>query len=160
MSISGLPVSGEWMAPSIETSPEVFLVRERLRQTGVDAFFDIHGDEALPYVFVAGGEMLPGFSDSQKRAQDDFIASFKCASPDFQDVHGYEASKYNADALKLASKWVGHTYGCLSLTLEMSYKDNAELPDAEAGWSGERSRKPQSGETSLSDHGRDPSPRT
>ena len=138
---AGANLNREWMEPSMERSPEVYLVRERLQATGVDVFFDIHGDEGLPYVFVAGGEMLPGFSEEQRRAQNAFIASFKRASPDFQDVHGYEASKYSADALKLASKWVGHTYGCLSLTLEMPFKDNADLPHAQTGWNGERSRK-------------------
>jgi murein tripeptide amidase MpaA len=138
---AGANLNREWMAPSMEASPEVFLVRERLQQTGADAFFDIHGDEALPYVFVAGSEMLPDFTDAQRQAQSDFIAGFKRASPDFQDVHGYGAGKYHADALKLASKWVGHTFGCLSLTLEMPFKDNADLPDPEFGWSGERSRK-------------------
>ena len=73
--------------------------------------------------------------------QSEFIANFKRASPEFQDVHGYGAGKYNEDALKLASKWVGHTFGCLSLTLEMPFKDNANLPDPEVGWNGERSRK-------------------
>jgi murein tripeptide amidase MpaA len=138
---AGANLNREWMAPSMEASPEVFLVRERIQQTGVDAFFDIHGDEALPYVFVAGSEMLPDFTPAQATAQSDFISAFKRASPDFQDVHGYGAGKYHADALKLASKWVGHTYGCLSLTLEMPFKDNADLPDAECGWNGERSRK-------------------
>jgi murein tripeptide amidase MpaA len=138
---AGANLNREWMAPSMEASPEVFLVRERIQQTGVDAFFDIHGDEALPYVFVAGSEMLPDFTPAQAQAQSDFISAFKRASPDFQDVHGYGAGKYHADALKLASKWVGHTYGCLSLTLEMPFKDNADLPDVECGWSGERSRK-------------------
>ena len=138
---SGANLNREWMAPSMEASPEVFLVRERIQQTGADAFFDIHGDEALPYVFVAGGEMLPGFTPEQTQGQNDFIAHFKRASPDFQSVHGYGAGKYSQDALKLASKWVGHTYGCLSLTLEMPFKDNADLPDDEVGWSGERSRK-------------------
>lgn len=138
---AGANLNREWMSPSMEASPEVFLVRERMRETGVDAFFDIHGDEALPYVFVAGGEMLPGFTAAQAQAQSAFIADFKRASPDFQDVHGYSAGKYSRDALKLASKWVGHTYGCLSLTLEMPFKDNADLPDALVGWNGERSRK-------------------
>ena len=32
-------------------------------------FFDIHGDEALPYVFVAGSEMLEGFSPQQMAEQ-------------------------------------------------------------------------------------------
>lgn len=138
---AGANLNREWMAPSLETSPEVYHVRQRLQQTGVDAFFDIHGDEVLPYVFVAGGEMLPGFTDAQRAAQDAFSAAFRRASPDFQSVHGYAASKYSEDALKLASKWVGHTYGCLSLTLEMPFKDNADLPDPARGWSGERSRK-------------------
>ncbi|MDB5866330.1 MAG: hypothetical protein JWO70_4136 [Betaproteobacteria bacterium] len=138
---AGANLNREWMAPSMETSPEVFLVRERLQQTGVDGFFDIHGDEVLPYVFVAGSEMLPDFTPQQAKAQSDFIAGFKRASPDFQDVHGYGAGRYQTDALKLASKWVGHTFGCLSLTLEMPFKDNADLPDAEYGWSGERSRR-------------------
>jgi murein tripeptide amidase MpaA len=138
---AGANLNREWTNPSMASSPEVFLVRSRIQQTGVDAFFDIHGDEVLPYVFVAGGEMLPGFTEAQGAAQRAFIGDFKRANPDFQDVHGYAASKYNEDALKLASKWVGHTYGCLSLTLEMPFKDNADLPDAEYGWSGERSRK-------------------
>ncbi len=138
---AGANLNREWMGPSMETSPEVWLVRERMRQTGVDAFIDAHGDEALPYVFVAGGEMLPGFTPAQAQAQSGFIADFKRASPELQDVHGYSAGKYHEDALKLASKWVGHTFGCLSLTLEMPFKDNANLPDPEFGWNGARSRK-------------------
>ena len=39
------------------------VVRDAIHATGCAAFFDIHGDENLPYVFVAGCEMLPGFSD-------------------------------------------------------------------------------------------------
>ena len=138
---AGANLNREWMEPSMEASPEVFLVRSRIRKTGADIFLDIHGDEALPYVFVAGGEMLPGFTAEQAATQKSFIADFKRASPDFQDVHGYSAGKYHTDALKLASKWVGHTFGCLSLTLEMPFKDNADLPRPECGWSGERSRK-------------------
>src|SRR4051812_9723153 len=138
---AGANLNREWMTPSIETSPEVFLVRQRIQQTGADVFLDVHGDEALAYNFVAGCEMLPGFTPEQGKTQDDFIQHFKRVSPDFQSVHGYPAGKYQADALKLASKWVGHTYGCLSLTLEMPFKDNADMPDPELGWSGARSRK-------------------
>jgi len=138
---AGANLNREWANPGMASSPEVLLVRERIQKTGVDAFIDVHGDEGLPYVFVAGGEMLPGFTPAQAEAQRAFIGDFKRASPDFQDVHGYAPGKYREDALQLASKWVGHTYGCLSLTLEMPFKDNADLPDPEVGWSGERSRK-------------------
>ena len=136
---AGANLNREWLEPDPERSPEVFAVREAIHANGCDMFFDIHGDEALPYVFVAGSEMLPNFTERQLREQQAFIESFKQASPDFQDEHGYEASKYKEDALKLASKYIGHTFGCLSLTLEMPFKDNANLPDERVGWNGERS---------------------
>ena len=93
----------------------------------------------MPYVFVDGGERLPGFSAKQADLQRAFIAAFKTASPDFQDVHGYASDKDTKVNLALASKYVGHTYGCLALTLELPFKDNANLPDPETGWSGARS---------------------
>jgi len=136
---AGANLNREWMEPDPERSPEVFAVRDALHAIGCDMFFDIHGDEALPYAFVAGCEMLPGFTASQATEQAAFIAAFKLASPDFQDQHGYEAGKYQEDALKLASKYVGNAFGCLSLTLEMPFKDNANLPDERVGWNGERS---------------------
>ncbi|SOE67714.1 Murein tripeptide amidase MpaA [Burkholderia sp. D7] len=136
---AGANLNREWMEPDAARSPEVLAVRNAIHALGCDLFFDIHGDEALPYVFVAGSEMLPGFTEKQAQEQMAFIECFKQASPDFQDVHGYEASKYQTDALKLASKYVGNEFGCLSLTLEMPFKDNANLPDERVGWNGERS---------------------
>jgi murein tripeptide amidase MpaA len=136
---AGANLNREWMEPDPARSPEVLAVRNAIHALGCDLFFDIHGDEALPYVFVAGSEMLPGFTEKQAQEQKAFIECFKQASPDFQDVYGYEASKYQTDALKLASKYVGNEFGCLSLTLEMPFKDNANLPDERVGWNGERS---------------------
>ena len=140
-SATGANLNREWLEPSMDRSPEVYLVRERMEQTGVDLFIDAHGDEALPYNFVAGSEMLPDFKESQRIAQAAFVAALKTASPDFQDRYGYAAGKYSTDALKLASKWVGHRFGCLSLTLEMPFKDNADWPDERVGWNGARSKR-------------------
>lgn len=138
---AGANLNREWMNPSLETSPEVYYVKNKILETGCDLFLDVHGDEALPYVFVAGSEMLEGFSDRQKQEQQNFVDSFVAASPDFQTKFGYEASKYNEDVLKLASKFIGHHFKCVSLTLELPFKDNANLPDAEVGWDGQRSMK-------------------
>lgn len=138
---AGANLNREWVAPSLETSPEVFVVKNKIHETGCDLFLDIHGDEALPYVFVAGSEMLEGFSAQQAAEQRAFIDNFKRASPDFQTEHGYSAGKYREDMLKLASKYIGHTFKCVSLTLEMPFKDNAILPDARVGWNGARSAK-------------------
>ena len=138
---TGANLNREWLAPSMEHSPEVFLVRQRMESTGVDLFLDVHGDEALPYNFVAGSEMLPDFTERQRVEQAAFVSAFKAASPDFQDRYGYPSGKYSNDALKLASKWVGHRFGCLSLTLELPFKDNADAPDPRVGWNGQRSKR-------------------
>ena len=138
---AGANLNREWMNPSYETSPEVFHVRNKIAEVGCDLFLDIHGDESLPYIFVAGCEMLEGFAEQQVREQQAFIDDFMQASPDFQAVHGYEASRYKEEMLQLASKYIGHTYKCISLTLEMPFKDNANLPDEQVGWNGARSRR-------------------
>jgi murein tripeptide amidase MpaA len=136
---AGANLNREWMTPSPARSPEVLCVKEKIHETGVDMFFDIHGDEVLPYNFVAGCEMLTDFTPERAAAQKTFIERYMAASPDFQATVGYAASKYNEELLTLASKYVGHTFKCLSLTLEMPFKDNADLPDAHVGWNGQRS---------------------
>jgi murein tripeptide amidase MpaA len=136
---AGANLNREWMTPSLERSPEVLCVKNKIHETGVDMFFDIHGDEALPYNFVAGNEMLENFTPAQAAAQKAFIERYKNASPDFQDKVGYAASKYKEDMLTLASKYIGHHFKCIALTLEMPFKDNADLPDAHVGWNGARS---------------------
>lgn len=138
---AGANLNREWVSPSVESSPEVFYVRERLHQTGCSLFLDVHGDEGLPYIFAAGSEMLEGFTEAQARAQQGFIDAFKQASPDFQDRHGYGSGKYRAELLKLASKYVGHHFKCVSLTLELPFKDNANMPDERVGWNGARSAR-------------------
>ncbi len=80
---AGVNLNREWIEPSAERSPEVLVVRDAIRQLGCDMFFDIHGDEAIPYVFVAGSEMLQGFTESQAKDQKSFVEFFKQASPDF-----------------------------------------------------------------------------
>ncbi|MGI4935796.1 MAG: M14 family metallopeptidase [Janthinobacterium lividum] len=136
---AGANLNREWMTPSMESSPEVMLVKNKIHDTGCTMFFDIHGDEGLPYVFVAGSEMLEGFTEAQALQQQTFVEEFKRASPDFQSHYGYGSGKYRADVLKLASKYIGHHFQCLSLTLEMPFKDNAHSPLPEVGWNGQRS---------------------
>ena len=61
----GANLNREWQNPSMERSPEVFLVREEMRGTGVDFCLDVHGDEALPYNFLAGPMGIPSLSEKQ-----------------------------------------------------------------------------------------------
>jgi murein tripeptide amidase MpaA len=138
---AGANLNREWMAPSRERSPEVFAVRAAMQDSGVDAFIDVHGDEGLPYVFTDGNERLPTYTPRMAGLERAFIQAFQAVNPDMQTTHGYPADKDTKVNLTVASKWVGHTYGGLALTLEMPFKDNADLPDAARGWDGARSRR-------------------
>jgi murein tripeptide amidase MpaA len=138
---AGANLNREWNEPTMERSPEVFLVKQKMKEIGCDLFLDVHGDEGLPYVFVAGSDALPNFTKEQKAAQDKFIADFKLASPDFQSEHGYPDSPYTPEVLTMGSPHITHLFGCLSLTLELPFKDNANDPDELVGWNGARSAK-------------------
>ncbi|MCG9025380.1 hypothetical protein LH462_12840 [Laribacter hongkongensis] len=136
---AGANLNREWLAPSAERSPEVLCVRQKMQETGVDLFLDIHGDEAIPYVFVAGTEGVPGYGERIAALEARFKETLALASPDFQDTHGYDKDAPGEANLSLATNWVGHTFGCLAFTLEMPFKDNDNLPDDDYGWSSQRS---------------------
>ncbi len=137
---AGANLNREWLEPSAERSPEVLHVRTRMQATGVDLFLDVHGDEVLPYVFVAGNEGIPSYDPRLAALEDAFKTAYARVSPDFQDEHGYARNAPGQANLTMASKWVGETFGCLSYTLEMPFKDNADAPDPAVGWDGGRSR--------------------
>ena len=138
---AGANLNREWRAPTRERSPEVDCVRERMIETGCGLFLDIHGDESLPYVFIDGSEMVPGVPDSIAAQQQAFLDALGDASPDFQTTEGYTADRFGEEMLTLATKWVADRFGCVSLTLEMPFKDNALLPDGQTGWSSARSKR-------------------
>jgi len=43
--------------------------------------------------------------------------------------------------LTMCTNYVAETYGCLAMTLEMPFKDNADRPEPEFGWSPKRAAK-------------------
>lgn len=138
---AGRNLNREWRDPDPAASPEVFLVRAEMERTGCALFLDIHGDEALPYVFFSTAEEVPGFTPEAAAAQARFVDAFRAVSPDFQTREGYQAGRFGEELLTLASKWVANHFGCVSLTLEMPFKDNAILPDGQVGWNGARSKR-------------------
>ena len=135
----GVNLNREWQSPSLEKSPEVYHVVNKMKQIGVDLFYDVHGDEGLPYVFLAGCEGIPAYSDRLAQLQVDFSQALTLASADFQTQFGYAKDEPGQANLTVASNWVAQTFECLSNTLEMPFKDNSNLPDPFVGWSPERS---------------------
>ncbi len=131
----GTNLNREWAEPSLEKSPEVFYVLKRMQETGVDMFLDVHGDEALPYNFVAGCEGIPSYDERHKDLEDTFKSAFLAATPEFQTKYGYELDEPGKANMTVANSAVGERFKCLSYTLEMPFKDNADLPDEDFGWS-------------------------
>ena len=144
---AGTNLNREWSNPSLEKSPEVFYVINKMEQTGVDLFYDVHGDEALPYVFLAGSQGAPSYNERLTHLRDKFSDVLKLASADFQSEFGYDIDAPGTANMTLATNWVAERFDCLANTLEMPFKDNDNVPDAEMGWSLERSAK--LGEASL-----------
>ena len=138
---AGANLNREWRDASLERSPEVFVVREEMRRTGVDFCLDVHGDEALPYNFIAGSEGIPSWNEGRDALLQGYKAALARANPDFQTRHGYPVAKPGKANMTMCTNYVAETFGCLAMTLEMPFKDTAATPDEAAGWSPERCRK-------------------
>ena len=139
-SASGANLNREWHKPSLKYSPEVYYVRKKMDETGVDLLLDVHGDEELPYNFVAASEGIPDYNDYLATMEQNFIDYWMATCPDFQNTHKYPLDKFGEANMTLCSNQIAHRFGCLALTIEMPFKDNADLPDKKFGWSNERSK--------------------
>lgn len=137
---AGVNLNREWNEPSMEKSPEVFLVRERMHKTGVDFCLDVHGDEGLPYNFVAGFEGIPSITDAQLALLEDYKATLARINPDFQTKRGYGKAPAGRANLAMCTNYVAEKFGCLAMTLEMPFKDATDTANPETGWSPARCR--------------------
>lgn len=138
---AGANLNREWQEPSRERSPEVLLVRQRMQQTGVDFCLDVHGDEALPYNFIAGPDGVTSVPPRVHALQDAYEQALVRASPDFQMTHGYDPVPPGEANMTMCTTFLADHFGCLAMTLEMPFKDNADAPNPELGWSPERCRQ-------------------
>lgn len=109
---------------------------QALDAIGCDMFIDVHGDETLPYNFIAGSHGIPKWSPRLKSLEDNFLNTIMEINPDMQKEFGYGDDEV-AD-LTICSNQVGERFDCLSFTLEMPFKDNAELPEPLREWSAAR----------------------
>ena len=137
----GVNLNREWASPSLEKSAEVFHVRQRMEQTGIDLSLDVHGDEALPYNFIAGTEGIADWTAERDAELVAFKRTWTALNPDFQDVHGYPRNPPGQANLTICSNNLAHSFGCLAMTLEMPFKDTRDTPRPFNGWSAERSMR-------------------
>lgn len=136
---SGVNLNREWHAPSAERSPEVLCVRDHMDETGVAFAMDVHGDEAIPAVFLAGFEGIPSIKEVQLAAFRKYRDTLAIRTPDFQNRLGYPEARPGKANLSMATAQIAERYGAVSMTLEMPFKDNFDMRDDTQGWSPERS---------------------
>ncbi|MCU6454503.1 M14-type cytosolic carboxypeptidase [Sphingomonas sp. A2-49] len=138
---AGVNLNREWHAPSPERSPEVLCVRDAMDETGVAFAIDVHGDEAIPANFIAGYEGIPNWTDDHGAKFYAFGDRLAAHTPDFQVGKGYEKASAGNANLSMSTNQLAQRFGAVSVTLEMPFKDHDPNPDAEFGWSPERSRR-------------------
>ncbi len=138
---AGANLNREWLEPTMARSPEVFLVREKMRETGVDFCLDVHGDEGLPYNFIAGPDGVTSVRPETTQLQKAYETMLMTVNPDFQMKYGYPPSAPGEANMTMATNYIADAFDCLAMTLEQPFKDTADTPHEALGWSPERCRK-------------------
>ena len=138
---TGANLNREWQTPTMAHSPEVFLVRQKMLETGMDFCLDVHGDEELAYNFIAGSEGIPSWNDSRQRLLDHYQQALVNASPDFQTKIGYEKDQPGEALMTIGTHYMAEQFNALVMTVEMPFKDTELTPDEYVGWSPLRSQK-------------------
>jgi murein tripeptide amidase MpaA len=137
----GVNLNREWHEPSAQRSPEVLCVLAAMDESGVDIAMDIHGDEAIPAVFIAGFEGIPGWTDELGAKLYRYRDRLAQRTPDFQTRLGYPVSRPGTANLSMSTNQLAERFGAVAMTLEMPFKDNDDLPDPITAWSPARSKQ-------------------
>lgn len=133
---AGVNLNREWQSPTMDKSPEVALVLQKMHELGCDMALDVHGDEALPYNFIAGTEGIPKWSERLGILLDDFKTAYVSSTNGaFQTKYGYPVNSPGNANLTICSNAIAEAFDCLAMTLEMPFKDDANNPDPQFGWS-------------------------
>ena len=144
---AGANLNREWCdspgypAPTLQNSPEVYWILQAMQTTGVDVCLDVHGDEELPYNFLSGSEESKNWGPRLEALHGAFLASYSRANPDMQVEFGYTPPAPGEALPNIGTNAIANRFNCLSVTLEMPFKDCWSNPDPERGWSPCRARK-------------------
>jgi murein tripeptide amidase MpaA len=137
---AGANLNREWASPTPERSPEVFAVRNAMDASGVRFALDVHGDESLPHNFIAGFEGIPSLRPGQLEGLRRYQERLSIHSPEFQTKIGYPPAAPGKANLAMSTNQLAERFGCVAATLEMPFKDCADLPMPETMWSPARSK--------------------
>lgn len=137
----GANLNREWGSPSMERSPEVYLVRQRMEEVGVDFCVNSHA-WAGTHVFALGPYNVPSVTPHQTAMWKRYEAALARANPDFEVGWPYPGggpAPGKADTA-MCWNWLSER-GSFGVLYELLFKDNRNNPDPVRGWSPERCRK-------------------
>ncbi|ABC64280.1 M14 family metallopeptidase [Erythrobacter litoralis] len=138
---AGSNLNREWESPSAEKSPEVLAIRNKMDETGVDFAMDVHGDEAIPAVFLAGFEGIPDLTEEHIGGFNRYQAILDRRTPDFQTRLGYPKAAPGQGNMTMCTTQVARRFDATAMTLEMPYKDHDDCAEQEQQWSPERCKQ-------------------
>lgn len=128
-------------APSLGRSPEVYHILNKMDKTGCDAFLDIHGDEELPFNFLAGSEGMSVWGKRLESLHGAFLASYERANPDMQAKVSYDCDGPGLGMKNVCSNQIAERFNCFSGTLEMPFKElHGRDNDGKIGWGPARAK--------------------
>ena len=141
----GLVAPGQSDPPALETEAIMQSMRE---WGGVDLMLDVHQDEEKPYVFISKTPFgVPSYAPEMRELHERFKSTLQSYDPNFQtpgpvEPVGYPEPEPGKANLNVCSASVAEAFpGCLSMTLEMPYKGNANAgADAAMGWTTDQCR--------------------
>ncbi len=138
----GANLNRQWVAPALDTAPEVALVKRRMEETGVDFFLDVHA-WAGDHNFALGPYRIPSITAQQTALWARYEAALAAAAPDFDPGRPYPGGgpKPGKADLGMAWNYVSEAHGALGVLYELLYKDNAGRPDPGRGWTPGKCRR-------------------
>jgi murein tripeptide amidase MpaA len=87
----------------------------------------VHGDEAIPPCSWPGSKAFR-LTPEQLAGYQRYRAILDRRTPDFQVRRGYPESRPGQGNLAMSTNQVAERFGAVAMTLEMPFKDNADLP--------------------------------
>jgi murein tripeptide amidase MpaA len=126
---AGRDLNREWSDPVVQASPEVVLVRDAMSVTGVDMFLDLHGEETAPCAFAIGCDGNPSYSARQRDLERRFSEDLARRDRHFWRDYGYGPDDPGKGDLRIGNNYVGEVHGCLSITIELPFKEGGQHPE-------------------------------
>jgi murein tripeptide amidase MpaA len=126
--IAGRDLNREWSDPRDQTSPEVACVRRAIADVGVHLFLDFHGEETAPCAFAIGCDGNPSYGPRQRVLERRFAEDLGARDRHFWADYGYGPDDPGKGDLRIGNNYVGETHDCLSMTIEMPFKEGGSHP--------------------------------